>query len=166
MASETSKESVEITERDIVFDCPHCSGELVVDKDGAGMTFDCSHCSKSVTVPQASTVRGAVAKPAEEAVAESKHEEPPKEGAPAEPAPPKSFDFSSMPREQVEKRLAELKLQYKENSSQRTEIRGYINRAQIELHRYQLRLQKLVDRQADMEGEIRAAQSFLGPPQP
>src|SRR5687767_6514689 len=66
MASETSKESVEITERDIVFDCPHCSGELVVDKDGAGMTFDCSHCSKSVTVPQASTVRGAAAKPAEE----------------------------------------------------------------------------------------------------
>ena len=28
---------VQVTERDIVFDCPHCGGELVVDMDGAGI---------------------------------------------------------------------------------------------------------------------------------
>src|SRR5262252_4857942 len=35
---------VQITERDIVFDCPHCGGELIVDSDGVGMKVACALC--------------------------------------------------------------------------------------------------------------------------
>ena len=52
---------VEITERDIVFDCPHCRGELVVDQDGAGMALACSHCGRNVTVPSRVTTTSAPA---------------------------------------------------------------------------------------------------------
>src|SRR5579864_2842132 len=46
------REGLEITERDIVFDCPHCKGELVVDLDGVGLVLNCVHCGQSVTVPE------------------------------------------------------------------------------------------------------------------
>src|SRR6476659_6106855 len=42
---------VQVTERDIVFDCPHCRGELVIDMDGAGMQVNCALCGGGLTVP-------------------------------------------------------------------------------------------------------------------
>ena len=43
---------VQVTERDIVFDCPHCGGELVIDMDGAGMEVNCGLCGGALTVPE------------------------------------------------------------------------------------------------------------------
>ncbi len=44
-------EATEIRDTDIVFDCPHCGKNLVIDYRGAGLQIDCSECGKSVLVP-------------------------------------------------------------------------------------------------------------------
>ena len=74
---------------------------------------------------------------------------------------PRQFDFGDQTPEQLTRRLEELKHQLKENMSQDTEMRGHVNRATIELHRLQLRLKKLQDRQRDIEAEIMAARDWL-----
>ena len=51
-------------------------------------------------------------------------------------------------------RISDLQHQLKENESQRTEITGYINQLNIQLHRWQLRLQTLNDRQQKLQTEI------------
>ena len=51
-------------------------------------------------------------------------------------------------------KISELQHQLKENESQRTEITGYINQLSIQLHRWQLRLQTLKERQEKLQTEI------------
>jgi predicted Zn finger-like uncharacterized protein len=51
---------------------------------------------------------------------------------------------------------SELQHQLKENESQRTEITGYINQLSIQLHRWQLRLQTLKERQEKLQTELAA----------
>jgi DNA-directed RNA polymerase subunit M/transcription elongation factor TFIIS len=48
---------------------------------------------------------------------------------------------------------ADLEHCLKENESQRTEITGYINQLNIQLHRWQLRLQTLNERKQQLEAE-------------
>ena len=40
-----------IRDTDIVFDCPHCGKNLVIDYRGAGLQIHCSECGESVLVP-------------------------------------------------------------------------------------------------------------------
>ena len=51
-------------------------------------------------------------------------------------------------------RISDLQHQLKENESQRTEITGYINQLSIQLHRWQLRLQSLNERQTKLQAEL------------
>jgi hypothetical protein len=51
-------------------------------------------------------------------------------------------------------KLAELQRHLKENESQRTEINGYINQLTIQLHRWQLRLQTLNERNKQLADEM------------
>ena len=44
-------EDTEILDTDIVFDCPHCGKNLVIDYRGAGLQITCSECGESVLVP-------------------------------------------------------------------------------------------------------------------
>ena len=53
-------------------------------------------------------------------------------------------------------RISDLQHQLKENASQRTEITGYINQLSIQLHRWQLRLTSLNERQQKLETELAA----------
>jgi transcription elongation factor Elf1 len=53
-------------------------------------------------------------------------------------------------------RISDLQHQLKENESQRTEITGYINQLSIQLHRWQLRLESLNERQKKLETELAA----------
>jgi transcription elongation factor Elf1 len=53
-------------------------------------------------------------------------------------------------------RISDLQHQLKENESQRTEITSYINQLSIQLHRWQLRLQSLNERQQKLEAELAA----------
>ena len=48
----------------------------------------------------------------------------------------------------------ELRGKLKENESQRAEVTGYINQLTIQLHRWQLRLQTLGERKAQLEKEL------------
>src|SRR3954451_13839046 len=54
-------------------------------------------------------------------------------------------------------RISDLQHQLKENESQRTEITSYINQLSIQLHRWQLRLQSLNERQQKLEAELASA---------
>ena len=51
-------------------------------------------------------------------------------------------------------RISELQHQLKENESQRTEITSYINQHSIQLHRWQLRLKDLNERQQKLQTEL------------
>ena len=44
-------EDSEIRDTDIVFDCPHCGKNLVIDYRGAGLQINCSECGEEVLVP-------------------------------------------------------------------------------------------------------------------
>ena len=44
-------DEAEIRYTDIVFDCPHCGKNLVIDYRGAGLQINCSACGKTVLVP-------------------------------------------------------------------------------------------------------------------
>ena len=48
----------------------------------------------------------------------------------------------------------EVRAKLKENESQHAEVTGYINQLTIQLHRWQLRLQTLNDRKAQLEKEL------------
>ena len=48
----------------------------------------------------------------------------------------------------------EIQRKLKENESQRAEITGYINQLTIQLHRWQLRLQTLNERKAQLEKDL------------
>ena len=50
--------------------------------------------------------------------------------------------------------LGEVQRRLKENESQRTEISGYIKQLSIQLHRWQLRLQTLNERNKELMSEI------------
>ncbi len=148
---------VVVTDRDIVFDCPSCGGELVVDRDGEGMDLACVHCGASVLVPKFtdSKTAGGLGVTVMMTSSQSGQRQP------KPSAEVLSFDFSSTSKDDADRRLGDLRLQLKENDSQRTEARGHLNRTMLQAHRYQLQLQKLVDRQSAIEQEIAALQKHL-----
>ena len=45
------EDEAEIRDTDIVFDCPICGKNLVIDYRGAGLQINCSQCGESVLVP-------------------------------------------------------------------------------------------------------------------
>jgi chromosome segregation ATPase len=58
------------------------------------------------------------------------------------------------PPQSIEDRLAELRRHLKENESQRTEVNGYINQLSIQLHRWQIRIQTLDERNKELMAEV------------
>lgn len=48
---DTDDQGLEIQPTDIVFDCPNCGHELVIDYRGAGLTVNCTECDEPVQVP-------------------------------------------------------------------------------------------------------------------
>lgn len=171
--SATAAESaVQVNDRDIVFNCPHCEGELVVDRDGAGMTFNCPHCGGRIAVPfyrggsGASSMGGSLSDPGVSGASSSSS----MGGLPGaarlsgKQLGPRTFDFSAMTKDDVAKRIDELKLHLKEHQSQTTEMRGHLNRAVIEMNRLQLKLQKLRERGTTIEQELASAKAYMEPP--
>ena len=57
---------------------------------------------------------------------------------------------------QTAARISELQHQLKENESQRTEITSYVNQHSIQLHRWQLRLKDLNERQQKLQADLAA----------
>ena len=44
-------DEAEIRDTDIVFDCPHCGKNLVIDYRGAGLQITCTSCGQRALVP-------------------------------------------------------------------------------------------------------------------
>jgi hypothetical protein len=139
---------VQVTERDIVFDCPHCAGELVVDMDGAGMEANCTLCGGKLTVPKydgpsLEFLQVATAKLAK-AVQGARN------------AAPKKYHFEGRTRDELKRRQSELQRAILEGQTQTTEVKGHIHHATIQLHRYQLKLEVIQERQAELKAELNA----------
>jgi hypothetical protein len=61
---------------------------------------------------------------------------------------------TQLPMPPAAAKMTELQRHLKENESQRTEINGYINQLSIQLHRWQLRLQTLNERNKQLAEEM------------
>src|SRR3984957_2814101 len=145
---------VQVTERDIVFDCPHCGGELAIDMDGAGMEVNCAHCGKPLTVPEdhgpsLQFLQAATSKLAKAIQA-------------ARNASPKKFHFEGRTSDDLNWRQNELQRALRESQTQLTEIKGHIHHATIQLHRYQLKMEVIQERQSELKVELEALVQALG----
>ena len=84
-------------------------------------------------------------------------------GAPTTVPLPSAAGTSPRPPLSPERRL-ELQHRLKENESQLTEIKGYINQLSIQLHRWQLRLQDLEKRNKELIEELGGVSSAAAEP--
>jgi DNA-directed RNA polymerase subunit RPC12/RpoP len=48
---EKNADETEIRDTDIIFDCPRCKKNLVIDYRAAGLEIKCSECGESILVP-------------------------------------------------------------------------------------------------------------------
>src|SRR5947209_5819553 len=117
-ADEVETQDVQVSERDVVFECLHCGGELVVDRDGAGLDVPCALCGKIVTVPayQGPSLRFLQAATAKLADALRQ----------TRAAPPLRFSFAGKTRAGLEKRHQELERLLQEARNQLNELRGLL----------------------------------------
>ena len=152
---QVEREGLEITERDIVFECSHCHGELVVDLEGAGLSLTCVHCGQTVTVPEYHGPSLHFLEAATSKLTEALRN--------ARKGSPRKFDFSNRSAAELVARRAELERQSQEIQAQSAEIRGQVNHALIQLHRYQLKLDMLNESQAELETELKAIAERLSP---
>ncbi len=176
------------TKKEIRFDCPHCSAPLVIDAGASVKTLDCKRCRKSVRVPRtvlpspgraaAASITPPLAKtappiaplvttpPAVQSVRPSAVKTPiatpPTSQKPTAPPPTATPSAAKPPAPgaaNISLTVEELERQLKENQSQRTEVVGQINQLNIQLHRWQLRLNMLNDRQKELESQLGKSKS-------
>lgn len=50
-AAVPTAEAADVSESDIVFDCPHCQKSLAIDYRGAGLMITCPDCANRIQVP-------------------------------------------------------------------------------------------------------------------
>lgn len=143
-----SRTDIELTPRDIQFECEHCGNILIVDKDGEGLELACPHCGGAVTVPPF-----AGRNDRENPDARATETQPPSE---EQEHPMPTFNFSSLGESELAERLISVEHKLKENASQRMEMQGHINRATIEMHRLTLKMERLQRKQRDLEAEREA----------
>jgi transcription elongation factor Elf1 len=115
------------------------SGELKgATKSSTDVFFTCEHCGVSLVVDRAAAGATLTC-----------------EGCGNSTTVPKKPGDSARPgQSEASEKLAELRRHLKENESQRTEVKGYINQLSIQLHRWQLRLQALDERNIQLNGEM------------
>ncbi len=175
--------NVLVVDRDgegLELDCPHCAGRIRVPPyrgDPRLLRAQAKAIESTPPVPKPPVPKPVVPEPV---VPEPAPVAPAPEPAPVAPAPEpavvappaepvarrREYDFSSLSDEVVRKREAELRHLLKENQSQRVEIQGYLNQATITLHRNQLKLRKLIERQLDFDAEMSAILRRLSPTSP
>jgi predicted RNA-binding Zn-ribbon protein involved in translation (DUF1610 family) len=144
---------VQVTERDIVFECPSCGGELAVDRDGAGMEVNCAHCGSALVVPE---YRGPSLQFLQAATSKLA-----KAIQTARDASPKNFHFEGRLLDDLKQRQSELQRALRESQTQSTEVQGLIHHATIQLHRYQLKLEVIQERQNELKAELEALNQAL-----
>jgi hypothetical protein len=144
---------VNVTERDIVFDCPNCKGELIIDMEGAGMDVKCALCGAPVKVPDYHGASLQFLQAATAKLAKAVHA--------ARTASPRQFQFAGKTPEELRQRQTELERILRDNQAQGTEVKGHIHHATIQLHRYRLKLEVLQERQVELKAERDALAEIL-----
>jgi DNA repair ATPase RecN len=147
---------LQLTERDVVFSCPHCHGELAVDKDGAGLSLACSHCGQAVTVPEYSGPSLHFLQAATLKLADALEN--------ARSLGPRSFQLEGRDQTELGTRQHELERLIRETQAQLSDLREQINHARIQLHRYQLKLEMLKERENELKAEMDAVRLQLSEP--
>lgn len=75
--------------------------------------------------------------------------------------PPAAPQAAAHDEARIREEIRSLEGQLHENVTQTTELRGNMSRLNMELHRHQLRLDKLLERQTSLNTEIQAARDQL-----
>jgi predicted RNA-binding Zn-ribbon protein involved in translation (DUF1610 family) len=145
-ASEKSG-GINITPRDILFECPACGKSLVVDETAEGLTIPCPQCHINVIVPPK---QSSLAPPP------SPQAGPPSASKTAKPEPAGS--------DGVQERLAALVRQLKELQTQRTELTGRVASRVNEVNRDLVLLARLETSQQQVIGELNQITSQLQGP--
>ena len=135
-----------ITERDILFECPSCGKNLVVDESAEGAIVDCPRCYIKVIVPPKIQPVAAQPRPATPAPAPAAPP-PPVPPPPAAPTPEIS-DAAGL-----QARGAAFGNQLKELQMQRTEIHNRVASRLNELNRDLVMLARLDATQQKLVGE-------------
>lgn len=147
-ADEVETQGVQLSERDIIFECPHCQGELVVDRDGSGLDVPCALCGKIVTVPAYQGPSLQFLQTATAKLADALQQ--------TRAAPPMRFSFAGKGRAALEKRHQELQRLLRETRNRLSELRGLLNHSRIQVHRYQLKAEMTEAKLAELEAEFTA----------
>jgi len=147
-ADEVETQGVQVGERDIVFECPHCEGELVVDRDGSGLDVPCALCAKIVNVPAYQGPSLQFLQTATAKLADALQQ--------TRAAPPMRFSFGGKSRAALDKRHQELQRLVRETRSRLSELRGLLNHSRIQVHRYQLKVEMTEAKLAELEAEFTA----------
>jgi transcription elongation factor Elf1 len=144
---------LQLTERDIVFTCPHCGGELAVDKEGAGLSLACSHCGQTLMIPEYSGPSLHFLQAATSKLADALES--------ARSSAPRDFHFEGQDPAELGTRQQELERQIRETQAQVSDLRQQINHSRIQLHRYQLKLEMLKERENELKAEVEAVRRQL-----
>ena len=116
------------------------AGADKTNRRGTDLFFECVHCGTSLVVELAAAGRTLQCQRC---------------GKPTM-VPEARVDEAIQSNSAAAEKLAELQRHAKENESQRTEVKGYINQLSIQLHRWQLRLQTLEQRNQELANQIAA----------
>ncbi|MBV9671520.1 MAG: hypothetical protein JO076_01670 [Verrucomicrobia bacterium] len=148
-ASNFVSDTVHVTERDVVFNCSHCEGEIVIDKEGSGLAVHCPFCGSELIVPEYSGpslrfLQTATAKLAREV--EAARQAP----------PPTSYHLDRLSPEELKRRQTALEGAFQDTQVQASEIKEHVHHATIQLHRYQLKLEVILERQSEIKAELDA----------
>ncbi len=151
--SSSVSHAIQLTERDVVFNCSNCEGEIVIDGEGAGLAVQCPFCGSELIVPEYNGpslrfLQAATAKLAREVEA-------------ARHAPPASYHLEKLSPEELERRQAALENAFRECQLQAAEIKGHVHHATIQLHRYQLKLEVILERQSELKAELDAIRESI-----
>ena len=147
-ADEVETQDIQVSERDVVFECPHCGGELVVDRDGSGLDVPCALCGKIVTVPPYQGPSLQFLQTATAKLADALQQ--------TRVAPPMRFSFTGKTQSALEKRHQELECLLRETRNQLNELRGLLNHSRIQVHRYELKVEMTEAKLEELEAELAA----------
>ena len=147
-ADEVETQDIQVSERDVVFECPYCGGELVIDRVGSGLDVPCALCGKIVTVPAYQGPSLQFLQTATARLADALRQ--------TRAAPPIRFSFAGKTRAGLEKRHQELERLLRETRNQLNELRGLLNHSRIQVHRYELKVEMTEAKLEELEAELAA----------
>jgi hypothetical protein len=143
---------VAISPRDILFACPSCDKNLVVDEAAEGLIVDCPQCHISVIVPPKAGAPGA---------SPTKPEPQPKRAAEQKTSAPEQ-GATSPEGDDLRGRLVTITSKLRELQTQRTEIHNRLASRMNDINRDLVMMARLETAQQQVIGELNQLVSQIG----